>query len=200
MLLQKDKKTEKIRLGLYNSFLYCILILFLTLVILVSKFLILAYDLSSSPVNKTNLPNIVCGQLINFSSTNSDKLQTQGLSISEPNGRWSNGEIVRISFKMPKTNCRDSKIALGLTGFLYKDRQTQTSNVLFNGENIGEVNIKAGEKNPRNIILDIPQNLTKSGELNTLEFYIKDPISPKSVGLNGDVRLLSFKFQTILFH
>ena len=195
MLLKKDKKTEKIRLGLYNSFLYCILILFLTLVILVSKFSKLVYDL-----NPANLPNIVCDQQINFSSTNSDKLNTTGLSISEPDGRWSKGDVVRISFKMPKKNCRDSKITLRLIGFLYGNRQTQTSNVLFNGENIGEVNIKSGEKNPREIILDIPQNLTKSDELNTLVFHIKDPISPKSVGLNGDGRLLSFKFQTILFH
>ena len=195
MLLQKDKKTEKIRLGLSNLFLYCIFILFLTLVILVSKWSKLAYDL-----DPTNLPNIVCDQLINFSSTNSAKLHTTGLSKSEPDGRWSDGRIVRISFNMPKTNCKDSKITLGLTGFLYKNRQTQTSSVLFNGENIGEVNIKSGEKTPHDIILNIPQKLTRLGELNTLVFHIKDPISPKSVGFNDDVRLLSFQFQTILFH
>jgi hypothetical protein len=207
VLLQKDKKTERIGVGLSKIFLYCIFILFLTTVILISKLVILAYDLSDSPktiqpkANSTDYYSIVCGQQINFFSTNAWKLQITGLSHpTDLEGRWSNGDIVRISFKMPKTNCRDSKIILGLRGFLYGSRQAQTANVSFNGENIGKVSIKSGEKNPRNIILDIPQNLIKSDELSTLVFHIKDPISPKSVGYNDDTRLLSFKFQTILFH
>ena len=40
----------------------------------------------------------------------------------------------------------------------------------------------------------------KLGDVNILEFHIKSPVSPKSIGVGNDTRLLGLGFQTIMFH
>ena len=150
--------------------------------------------------DKKDLPEVVCGEIVKFSTIGSGKLLTKGLSGFESAGRWSDGDVVQINYKLPKTSCKDSKITLVLSGFITKHNQTQTSDVLLNGEKIGEIIIKAGEKNPRDITLEIPQNLVKVENANMLEFQIKNPVSPKSIGFNNDTRLLGFRFHTIMFH
>jgi len=146
---------------------------------------------------ESDLPTIKCNQILVFSGA--EYYIATGLSGFERRGRWSDDKIVRFKFKLPKNGCKDSKVIFSLRGFVTKKNLVQSSKVVFNNEKIGEININLGEQNPRDFEFSIPSELIKPGEVNVLEFHIDKPVSPKSVGVNNDSRLLGLFFYTMVF-
>ncbi|MDC6477178.1 sulfatase-like hydrolase/transferase [Methylophilaceae bacterium] len=123
----------------------------------------------------------------------------EGLSDHEKFGRWSYHEKVLVHFKAEKL-CIDSKLAIKLRAFLVKNKhQTQQAIVSLNNNVIGKIRISVGDKNPNEFIFDIPSQIILKNELNTLSFDIDTAVSPKTIGLNSDSRMLGFLFESISF-
>jgi hypothetical protein len=148
------------------------------------------------------LREIQCNKKISFSSQFPDAnfYLSNGLSGFENFGRWSDEKLVEIKVKLPEAGCNLSNVSFNLRGFITGNNPAQSSTVFFNGSEIGKANIRVGEKNPRDFLFGIPPELIKSNEVNILEFYVDNPVTPKSVGVNNDTRLLGFGFQSMVFH
>jgi len=122
-----------------------------------------------------------------------------GFSGIESWGRWTNRHKVKIVFNLNTAECSRNILSLKLKGFVTSKNTTQHAEVLLNGTQIGEVIINLGEQNPREFEFSISPDLIKQGEVNTLEFHIKNPVSPKSLGINNVTRLLGLGFESMVF-
>ncbi|MDX2345572.1 MAG: sulfatase-like hydrolase/transferase, partial [Legionella sp.] len=148
-------------------------------------------------IEDDNFPVIVCNQTILFS--NFDNYRSEGLSGIEKWGRWSDRKEPSIKFNLNTSRCSQNRLKLNLKGFLTNKNMSQQADVLLNGTHIGEVAMNLGEKNPREFVFSVPLELIKQGEVNKLEFRIENPVTPKSVGVNNDTRLLGFGFESMVF-
>jgi len=141
-----------------------------------------------------------CNNEILFgSSKNKNNHHATGLSYAEPWGRWSNSKKVSLFFRLDRNACSLGKLSMKVIGFVRRRHPSQHSEVFLNNVQIGEININLGEPNPREFSFDIPSKLLRTREINILEFHIKKPVSPVSIGISYDARLLGLGFQSMVF-
>jgi len=141
---------------------------------------------------------IACNQSVNFNQK-PEGYVVEGLSAIESWGRWSNSKQVKIAFYLPPEGCNSKNISFKLRGFVSPKNSSQRAHMFLNGISIGEVVIKFGEPNPREFVFDISSQFVRPDKMNVLEFHIDKPVSPKSVGINNDSRLLGLGFETMVF-
>lgn len=158
----------------------------------------------SSLKKESDLQSLECKQILNFSSVATKKNSldyyvADGLSDIEQWGRWTSNKLVHVRVKLPPNGCENSKVIFNLRGFVTESNPIQSSKVIFNGGEIGEIKIKFGEQNPRDFVFSIPPQLIKTGDANNIELLIDKPVSPKSIGISSDPRLLGLGIQTIIF-
>jgi hypothetical protein len=139
---------------------------------------------------------LICNQALSFTK-GVDSFTTAGLSGVEKNGRWSNSETVKINVKFPKQACESSQIVFGLSAFMAKNRPFQKAKVLLNNNEIGLIEYKLGKENTNLVKINIPTMAMKLDAINTFEFQIDHPVSPKSLGLSTDDRKLALMFKTL---
>lgn len=153
----------------------------------------------SSFRDPAKIPSMECGRPIQFSnaSLDADYYFADGLSGFEPHGRWSDGDRVVLKFRLPETRCEAATIALSLRGFVNAKNPLQSGKVVLNGAEIGRLEILAGDANPAQFTFEMPTPSVKWGELNELAFDIEKPVSPKSLGMSNDHRVLGFYFRTL---
>lgn len=143
-----------------------------------------------------DLSEISCQEgRVDFNKSDRSFLAT-GMGAPESFGRWSIGKRTTISFKLPKSGCAPSRIALHLNAFVTNKNKEQSATVLLNGRQIGAILFRIGER-PRDFVFDLPDQTVKPGEVNVLEFLIANPVTPKSVGINEDGRELGLGFVTM---
>ncbi len=123
----------------------------------------------------------------------SQPILSKGLGQVEVWGAWSVGREVELRGYFSVA----SSLKLNVRGFV--NNTAQHAAVLLNNIKIGEIIINANERSPRTFVFDIPPDLIKFGEISVLKFLIDNPVSPKSVGINDDTRLLGLGFESIVF-
>lgn len=147
-----------------------------------------------------DIQGIECNKIIDFSSSDSAKFYlSNGLGNFEQWGRWSDGKIVTLKFLMPQYGCNESIVTFRLNGFVGEGKLTQSAKVFLNGDKIGDLNISFGENDPQDFVFNIPTESIDFGKLNIFEFNVNDPVSPKSLGLSVDPRLLGLGFKSVVF-
>lgn len=125
-------------------------------------------------------------------------IDNNGLSGIENWGRWSDSKTAKLYFKLDEDSCKSKSLVMKLDAFVSSKNPEQKAKVFLNNQAIGELVIKDGEVRPRDFNFDI-QNKTNCTEVNELKFEIENPVSPKSVGVNSDVRELGFGFISMEF-
>ena len=85
-----------------------------------------------------------------------------------------------------------------MNAFLIKKRPYQYSTVSLNGNVIGTIDLKLGDENPQSISFNLPSELVKTNEINTITFKIDRPVSPASVEYNSDNRPLGLKLRSLV--
>ena len=149
--------------------------------------------------DKKDLKSIKYGEVLTFSSVREEQIYlSSGLSAVEKFGRWSDSKKSTITFKLDMASCKSKELSMNLRGFVTKSNPEQKAEVLLNNEYIGEVKIKAHEPQPKEFSFGISKK-TKCEEVNTLEFKIENPVSPKSLGVNSDTRTLGIGFESMIF-
>jgi hypothetical protein len=149
--------------------------------------------------DKKDLTSIKYGEVIAFSSVGATQTYlSSGLSAVETFGTWSDSKKSTITFKLDMVTCKSNELSMHLRGFVTKSNPEQKAGVLLNNEYIGEVKIKAGEPQPKEFSFGISKK-TKCEEVNTLEFQIENPVSPKSLGIGNDARMLGIGFESMVF-
>jgi hypothetical protein len=147
------------------------------------------------------LADVVCEKNIMFSShSNDDKYYfSTGTSGREAWGTWSEGSIANIDFKLPKVGCEKSQAVFRLRWFVTHEHAEQSVKVYLNGSMIDEFSVMYGEETPQEYTLDLPPKVLEYGAKNALEFHVRKPVSPKSIGVNSDNRLLGVGFESMVF-
>lgn len=139
-----------------------------------------------------------CNQIVNFNEGSGSHI-VDGISGVESWGRWSDSVKSRVLFKIDATKCSEGKLFLNLRGFVSSKNPNQTAKVFLNGRKIGEVIIELGDNKSQEITFNIPTNILMPESINSLEFHIADPVSPSSLGISKDTRLLGLGFESMVF-
>lgn len=134
---------------------------------------------------------IACTQNINFHNQEDAILYyNTGLGALEPWGRWSDGKLVRTRFKTAP-DCNSNAVKFKLIAFVPPQNPQQKAQVFINDQPAGEIQITAGEPQPREFIFKLPASTDNEY---TVAFAIENPVSPKSLGISADPRELGLGF------
>ena len=182
-----------------QKLMWVLLILVVLSLILWTKLYFDIQNMTAIPV-ANELPDTKCIKKIDFSSKNdSENYIATGLSGFEPWGRWSDGKLVTLKFKLPKTDCDYSKVSFTVKGFVAKKHPEQSAKVTINGVDYGKIKIKLGQSNPRILVFGMPSGLFKQDDVNVIKFNINSPMSLKELGQGNDQRTLGLGFQSVVF-
>ena len=127
-------------------------------------------------------------------NTEIPEIRTYGLSHIEQAGRWSDGKVVFIQFRLPKR--QSLKIEFDLFSFLVEKRPYQTAEVFVGENKKAKWTFEMGKPSPKTEFI-INKNEISEDNLVTIKFEIDNPISPKDVEFNDDVRKLAIGFGAI---
>ena len=155
------------------------------------------YD-DGSVMESNDETSLSLGILLKFNE-HSSLYATYGMAGIEPWGRWSNGKICGLKFVLSEAAGKPSSIVLTASGFVTIEHPVQQVEIFLNGSIIGKIEFRHGGINPRDVTIDIPKDTLLYDKSNTIEFTIKNPISPKSLGLSDDDRQLGIGFRTLRF-
>ena len=108
-----------------------------------------------------------------------------GWSVPEAWGTWTDSKVARVYLDLKDQPKADLKLTFGATGFSRIDHQTVT--IYAAGSKICSAVVTVDQTKVYSAT--IPKPLIKDRRI-TLEFHIKDPISPKELGRSGDARRL----------
>lgn len=121
-----------------------------------------------------------------------DEISFTGVSVQEAWGVWSDGRIVTLTFRAPKSN-NDLRVTLNVQPFLSETYTTNKGKIKVNNHTLTSWKFKFGETIAP-IEFTIPHKYINEQGMVTLQFKIKDPKSPKELGISADVRELGLGF------
>ena len=124
----------------------------------------------------------------------------QGLSGKESWGRWSNSKTVRFCLKFLSLNKRSEAVAIKFAGrpFVNNKHKNLKINIFANGKQVSVWNFNTEDKTKFDLVISLPMSeIIQNDFQSELRFEIDDPISPKELGLNKDIRKLGFGFESI---
>jgi hypothetical protein len=133
---------------------------------------------------------------IDFSKPESDSYVWYGWSASETQYRWTEGTQAALIFSIEKP--RDILLTIKFVPFLVASQhQSQRVAILLNGKSIDD--FTADNPSPGERTVTLPANFLV--QKNSLRFVLPDAVSPSSLGLSHDDRLLGLavywmRFQT----
>jgi len=132
---------------------------------------------------------------------NNSEITGNGWAYPEDWGVWSEGNSAKIT--VPLIDPKLSLLSINIAGFI-ADRQTsQEVKIILDG--IEQKNITLTNSNPVNVVIEIPCDAKVSNkcirhrDYLTLEFKIKNPVSPKDLGVGDDMRKLGVGLRSISF-
>jgi hypothetical protein len=129
------------------------------------------------------------GNVIDFSGGGqiSAKLLGFGWSTQEPWGRWIDGGSAELTFMVEANDDHDVKIKLSPMIFVSPGHARQRVEVVANGALVANETFQQTQ----NLDLIIPRHILGSNRLLRLRFICPDAVSPASIGLSADTRVLS---------
>lgn len=118
-----------------------------------------------------------------------------GFSHREPAGRWSEGNLAKLSFKMPSVYS-DVTIDFEVSPYVNRHNDNVNVTVLLNGEEVAEWNFVQGENYPDTTVQLDKKDLTGNQKI-VFTFKLKGFASPQSLGYGNDIRKLGILFKSI---
>jgi hypothetical protein len=116
-------------------------------------------------------------------------LLSSGWSAPEPWGRWMDGHAARLTFRAPDAARRDVRVELSLRAFVSSAHPRQRVELLANGTSVERQTLQQAEVPAFNLV--IPGDVIGDDGVVRLEFNCPDAVSPASLGLSVDSRVLS---------
>ena len=136
------------------------------------------------------LTSFECDESIDFSKTDYQKYYSGYMGLQESWGRWSDGSLAEVKFKTPP-RCEAKSLTFNLKAFVTPKNSEQTASVVINDKPVGDIRISVGEAQPKQFTFALPDTQDNTY---TVRFEIDKPTTPKSVGVNEDMRELGFGF------
>ena len=152
------------------------------------------------PIQK-DLPRkaISCGYARTFTS-DLPEIDIEGLSFQESWGRWSDGDSVKFQFIMPKDKCEKSQISLSMLSYVNENIPSQSADVYLNNILVDNFTLKYKVNKSATIVIDLPSELLRLGQKNTLRLKLKNAAVPPQYVGQSNARKLAFGFTSIQIH
>jgi len=135
---------------------------------------------------------VVIDKPIIFSNPNTRCFMNNAWSAAEKWGAWSMGNHSELIFNKPESA---KFLALTLRGLPNFHKKYQESKVCIN-QNCVLKNIISGRDNE--LVIEVPDEIQANGKV-VVDLYVKDPATPKNLGLGDDNRLLGVGLVSAIF-
>ena len=128
----------------------------------------------------------------NVKTIDSKRILNTGFSEFNGTGFWSVGKESKISFKIDHTdpNYTKYKLKMGLRAFMFGNKEASNVSLLVNSNFIASFSINSNNYEQYEFYID--KNLIDDHGHIDIIFNSIDPISPSSLGINDDSRLINF--------
>ena len=127
-------------------------------------------------------------------SQNCMQITTSGLSHMEEWGKWSDGKEVKLKFYVK--NCRKNlRFDFKIKPYLNAERPQQSVTVFANNKKITTWQFDYGQPQPKTSFV-LPSGKIKGKHIK-ISFVIKNPVSPKELGLGSDKRRLGIGLKSM---
>lgn len=141
------------------------------------------------------------GNIIDFSIEGAaDQYLSSGWSHAEEFGRWTDGAEAKIYFKpVVADENLTTRLELEAAGFFSYQNQIHNIDVFVNNAKVGILKLEQakGDTEIHKITLHIPKGVILSNVETEIRMHIPNAVTPKSVGLNDDVRLLGLYVKSL---
>lgn len=154
---------------------------------------------TSLPPMAANLPSdgVIVSLPVTASFTAKDGmvplLKPQGLAAPEEWGSWSSAKEVTLQFSFTDPIPKAATMTLEYHA-LANVQHPQSFSFLWNGKSLGDQTVK--DMNVTHSSYDVSGQIAKT---NTLTIKVPDAITPKALGINGDLRDLGIALHSIAF-
>jgi hypothetical protein len=128
-------------------------------------------------------PELSLGQTLPFGEAVVDNLLGDGWHPAEANGRWSKGQTAELFFTVPPSEANSGPLVLELCGHALRTDETVTFRL-----DPGDEVKTAATRSDGVTVLPLPG----PGSFH-LSVSVKDPVSPQSLGMGPDNRVLGFR-------
>lgn len=129
---------------------------------------------------------------VNLNTIDSKRIFISGFSEFNGSSFWSVGHESRIGFNIDRTqfNFAKYKLKIGLRGFIYEGKDSSNVFLSVNSKSTTEISIHSNGYEEHEFL--IPENLINKDGYIELIFRNVNPVSPMSLGVNDDPRLINF--------
>ena len=140
----------------------------------------------------SSLPILRPGDTVSFAAGLSllpDSIARSGWSVPEPWGRWAQGHLAMLAFKLPLAPQRDITLDISMRAFVSSSNPRQRVEILANSQPVAQHTFEQAEITDLRVV--VPKRMVEDDQVVRLELRLPDAISPAAVGLSGDQRDLS---------
>ncbi|UOA09519.1 hypothetical protein [Methylobacter sp. S3L5C] len=138
--------------------------------------------------------NLKNGETINFNSIFSNRYIISGFSLTEPWGRWSDGDLSIIAITLDEIKGKELSLQFLVTPFLNEKRKPLMVDIKVNGQMSATWNFSALGSTPETKKIMVPSSLVGKENKLKIEFIYHDVTSPLELGISSDARRISLGF------
>jgi len=138
--------------------------------------------------SKVSLPLLAYGQRIQFGTASSKRFLTEGWSYEEATGRWSEGPVATLQFRMTGDLAPSSVMKLNAASMMCGRRQSQDVDVAVNDTTLATLHFDRGTNDIETVrSISVPGRLLQGPEV-IVDFKPHDVRPPNTVRCNDDPR------------
>jgi len=116
-----------------------------------------------------------------------------GFSEAEPAGRWTNGNLAKLSFQLPSVYS-DVWVNFNVSPYISQHNPEVYVKVFLNGEEVDEWKFIQGKNYPPTAI-KLRQKNIGNNQKQVFSFRIEGSVSPRQLGYGDDIRKLGLLFK-----
>ena len=152
-----------------------------------------------SPENERSFPIVVSGQTVLFNTPDARSFALAGWSWPESWGFWTDGSFALFGATLVGVGDTDVRVTFKAHALAASSRATMKIKVFANGREVAALRFSNGSPEGK-LEAIIPAALVRERDGNLLLFFdIQDPVSPGSLGISGDPRLLGMGVEQVKF-
>ncbi len=134
---------------------------------------------------------------IDFRSQGWPTCRGPGWSSSEDWGTWTDGREARLSFPLQQTLDFDLILSADALAFVTESHPELKVDIIANGSPVGTWTFRHNAPQTKRQVV-IPSNVLSRKKTLEILFRFSDPVSPASLGLSGDSRLLGIGVRQLM--
>ena len=145
-------------------------------------------------------PKYNIGETIDFSANGkSSRYAGEGWSGQESWGRWSTNKEAHLKLRIDAASNKPMLLHIRFGAFVNGKHPQQDVGVIVNGNHVSLLHFRAdqGGDTPKDFALEIPLGVVGDHGEMSISLTTPDSVSPKSLGLGGDDRVLGVGVSSI---